>query len=326
MPPLQPEEAEPAGVNYSWEGCNLLRLVLGSSWAEALGYRSQRRPGWEDAGWSRLRMLLVLSFPSTGAPRPAGSCPSPSRLTSITVLRPEIPFSPDFPGNTPSSGSSHPAFSLRASRRGRAGPRRPLPGCPQRGSPRSARVSRLVPSSHAGHGGDQSVFARAGAVAEISRSGDGDDHNKGREVRDGGGGGLPPHAWLNLVSFVRVCGGGIAYGGREGDTRVFAKPRGWGCGFLTVVRSRLSWVRSTPSLRGCATAPGAPAEPGAAVRGALPARIQSEEIVSSGFFLNQNSWIVKPNFRPLEAFQANATRKHLAKSEPCLEQLAGRFR
>lgn len=163
-------------------------------------------------------------------------------------------------------------------------------------------------------------------MAEISRSGDGDDHNKGREVRDAGGG----RAASPCVAESRVvCAGlraGIAYGGREGDTRVFAEPRGWGCGFLILVRSRLSWVRSTPPVRGCATAPGAPAEPGEAVRRTLPARIQAEEIVSSGFFLNQNSWIVKPNFRPLEAFQANATCNHLAKSEPCLEQLAGRFR
>lgn len=41
----------------------------------------------------------------------------------------------------------------------------------------------LLPSL-AGHGRNQSVFARAGAVAEISRSGDGDDHNKGWKVRD----------------------------------------------------------------------------------------------------------------------------------------------
>lgn len=102
-----------------------------------------------------------------------------------------------------------------------AGPGRPSPlpqhrgpqdpALPRKRSPHSGPTARLLPSlvllprgsvltalpsSFAGHGGDQSVFARAGAVAEISRSGDGDDHNKGWKVRSSpraaGGGGCTP--------------------------------------------------------------------------------------------------------------------------------------
>lgn len=110
-------------------------------------------------------------------------------------------------------------------------------------------------SSLAGYGGDQSVLARTGAVAEISRSGDGDDHNKGREVRGGGGWPCVAESAFVCACLVFFLGGGDTSPTGGKGARVFAQPRGWGCGSaaaapfsLPLARSRLSCARPP---RGC---------------------------------------------------------------------------
>lgn len=104
-------------------------------------------------GWGESSRVLLAahrgSYPglpllSTTGVRPGTPPPASSRL-----CKPSSGFSPGFGGSE----------------------------APRAGNP------ALLPSL-AGHGRNQSVFARAGAVAEISRSGDGDDHNKGWKVRD----------------------------------------------------------------------------------------------------------------------------------------------
>lgn len=174
-------------------------------------------------------------------------------------------------------------------------------------------------------------------MAEISRSGDGDDHNKGREVRgDGGGcgggvGGHVPPARLNLPHLCVFGKGGIIYAGWGGGgghacsrSRVGAgvcprsQPRSPWRWFGHVSRVRVSPPRcvcvyamvSFPHPCTCATAPAEPAElcgreespPRQAKFRKKKKKITIKKFVSSGFFLNQNSWIVNPNFQAFGSF------------------------